>query len=63
MIQVRLHMWQVNCNYGRDNNDTNVHYIKNQETLQSMRWNVTKLISSHVFKKTARENGKDNRDL
>ena len=41
----------------------NVHYVKNQKTLQSMCWNVKKLKSSHLLKKTVRETGRDNRDL
>ena len=34
------------------------HYVKNQKTLQSMCWNVKKLKSSHLIKRTARENEK-----
>ena len=63
VVKIRLHMWQVNCNYKRDNTDTNVHYVKNQNTLQNMCWNVKKLTSSHLLQNPKRENRKDNRDL
>ena len=29
-------MWQVSCNYRRDNTDTKCPYVKNQKTQQSM---------------------------
>ena len=58
VIKIRLHMWQMSCNYKRIILPPNVHYVKNQKTLQSMCWNVKKLKSSHLVKKTVRENGK-----
>ena len=36
VIYIKLHMQQVNCNYKRDNADTNSHYVKNQKKPQSM---------------------------
>ena len=36
VIKIKLHMWQVNCNYKRDNMTPNVHYVKNQKTPKSM---------------------------
>ena len=36
VIKIRLHMWQVNSNYKRDNSDTKCPLCKNQKTLQSM---------------------------
>ena len=60
VIKIRLHMWQISCNYKRITLKPNVHYVKNQKTLQSMCWYVKKLKSSHLVKKTAREIGRDN---
>ena len=31
MIKIRLHMWQVNCNYIRDNTDTKCPLCKKSE--------------------------------
>ena len=31
MAKIRLHMWQVNCNYKRDNNDTKCPLCKKSE--------------------------------
>ena len=59
VIKIRLHKWQVSSNYKRDNTDNKCPlYKKKQKKLQSMCWNVKKIKSSHLIKKTARENGK-----
>ena len=54
VIRIIPHKWQTDCNYERDNADKK-YSLKNQETPQSMCWNVKKLPSSHLVKKTARE--------
>ena len=51
-------MWQVNCHYKKDNIDTKCPLCKIHKTLQNMCWNVKKLNSSLLVKKTTRENGK-----
>ena len=57
-IKIRLHMWQVNCNYKRDNTDIKCPLCQKSEDTHSMCWNVKKLKSSHLVKKTVRKNGK-----
>ena len=59
VIKIRLHKWQVSSNFKRDNTDNKCPLCKKkQKKLQSMCWNVKKIKSSHLIKKTARENGK-----
>ena len=36
VIKIRLHMWQVNYNYKRDNTDTKCQLCKNSEGTNSM---------------------------
>ena len=51
-------MQQVSCNYKRENTETKCPLCKKSEVPQSICWNVKKIKSSHLVKKTARENGK-----
>ena len=51
-------MWQVSCNYKRDNTGTKCPFCKKLEDTTEHVLECKKIKSSHLVKKTARENGK-----
>ena len=54
VIKIRLYMWQVNCNYKRNDTGTKCQLCKKSEDTTERK----KLKSSYLVKKTTRENGK-----
>ena len=57
VIEIRIHIRQVNYNIKEIILTPNVRYVKNQKAPQGMCQDVKKLPSLHLVKKTARENG------
>ena len=58
VIKIRMHMWQVNYNYKRDNTDTKCPLCKKSEDTIEHVLECKKLKGSHLVKKKLRENGK-----
>ena len=58
VIEIRIHMRQVNCNIKEIILTPDVRYVKNQKASQNMCYDMKKLPSLHLVKKTAMENGK-----